>query len=127
METIALSDLAAIIAAVLGPMLLFAVASMRYQHVDSTKTRNLISESDSETRKLISASETGTRKLISESETATRKLIEKNGDLLDRSHKELSRSLGDARERLARIEGHLRISPPPEQRAEDGDGDARAA
>ena len=105
METIALSDLAAIIAAVLGPMLLFAVASMRYQHVDSTKTR----------------------KLISKSETATRKLIEKNGDLLDRSHKELSRSLGDARERLARIEGHLRISPPPEQRAEDGDGDARAA
>ena len=116
METIALSDLAAIIAAILGPMLLFAVASMRYQHVDSTKTRKLITDSREETRKL-----------ISESGTGTRKLIEKNRDLIDRNHKELSSSLGDARERLARIEGYLRIAPPPEQAAEDGDGDARAA
>ena len=60
METIALSDLAAIIAAILGPMLLFAVASMRYQHVDSTKTRKLITDSREETRKLISESGTGT-------------------------------------------------------------------
>ena len=42
METITLADLAPIIAAVLGPMLVFAVAIMRYQHVDSTKTRDLI-------------------------------------------------------------------------------------
>ena len=73
METITLVDLAPIIAAVLGPMMVFAVAIMRYQHVDSTKTR----------------------------------------DLIDKNHRELSGSLGDARERLSRLEGHLGVSPPP--------------
>ena len=33
----------------------------------------------------------------------------------------LSGGLADARERLARIEGHLRIVPPPRQDASDGD------
>ena len=127
METIALSDLAAIIAAVLGPMLLFAVASMRYQHVDSTKTRKLITDSKEETLKLIADSKEETRTLIEKSETETRWLIEKHRDLIETNHKELSSSVGDARERLARIEGYLRISPPPEQGAGDGDGNARAA
>ena len=127
METIALSDLAPIIAAVLGPMLLFAVASMRYQHVDSTKTRKLITDSKEETLKLIADSKEATRTLIDKSETGTRRLIEKNRDLIEKNHKELSGSLGDARERLARIEGYLRISPPPEQGAGDGDGNAKAA
>ena len=120
METIALSDLAPILAAVLGPMLLFAVASMRYQHIDSTKTRKLITDSREETLKLITES-------IEKSETQTRKLIESNRDLIEKNHRELSSSLGDARERLARIEGYLRVSPPPEQGAGDGDGNAKAA
>ena len=90
METIALSDLAPIIAAVLGPMLLFAVASMRYQHVDSTKTRKLITDSKEETLKLIADSKEATRTLIDKSETGTRRLIEKNRDLIEKNHKELS-------------------------------------
>ena len=102
-----MSDLAPILAAVLGPMLVFVVASMRYQHLDSTKNRDMIEASSKENRRLIVQSNKETR------------------DLFRASHAELSGSLADARERLARIEGHLRISPPPQQGASDGD--ARAA
>ena len=116
METIALSDLAPILAAVLGPMLLFMAASMRYQHVDSAKTRDLIEESSRENRRLIEKN----RELIEKN----RDLIERNRDrieesyketrdIIESSHAELRGSLAEARERLARIEGHLRILPPP--------------
>ena len=66
MDTISLVDLGPVIAAVLGPMLAFIAVSMRYQHVDGTKTRKLITDSEKEA----------------------------------------------PRERLARIEGHLRIEMP---------------
>ena len=145
MDAVTLSDLGPIIAAVLGPMLLFVAASMRYQHIDGTKTRELIAESNEKNRVLIAESNKETRELIAESDKETRKLIEKNRDLIDKNrdlieksnketrdlidknHGELSHNLGDARERLARIEGYLRISPPPEQGAGDGGGNARAA
>ena len=120
MEAITLSDLGPIIAAVLGPMLLFVAASMRYQHVDSTKTRELITKSietsNKENRKLINRN----RDLIQTSNKETR-------DLIDKNHAELSSSLSDARERLARMEGYLRITPTPEQRTEDGGDNAKAA
>ena len=127
MEAVTLSDLWPIIAAVLGPMLLCVTALARYQHVDSTKTRDLIErtnkETRDETRDLIKESNTENRELIREN----RKLMEKNRDLIGANHAELSGSLADARERLARIEGYLRISPPPQQGAGDGDGNAKAA
>ena len=147
-----MSDLGPIIAAVLGPMLLFVAASMRYQHIDSTKTRELITKSiktaNKENRKLISRNRKlidRNRDLIETSNKETRDLIDKNRDLIDRNrdlikesnketrdlidknHAELSSSLSDARERLARIEGHLRISPSPEQGTEDGGDNAKAA
>ena len=84
METITLVDLAPILAAVVGPMLVFAAATMRYQHLDSIKTR----------------------------------------DLIDRNHRELSSSLGDARERLSRMEGYLQGAPPPTREIVDGDAEA---
>ena len=124
-----MSDLAPILAAVLGPMLVFVVASMRYQHLDSTKTRDLIEAvQQGEPRPDRGVRDQGqpppdreeNRDLIEQSNKETR-------DLFRASHAELSGSLADARERLARIEGHLRISPPPQQGASDGDGDARAA
>ena len=131
MEAVTLSDLGPIIAAVLGPMLLFVAASMRYQHVDSTKTRELITKSietsNKENRKLIDRN----RDLIQTSNKETRDLVETSNketrDLIDKNHAELSSSLSDARERLARIEGYLRITPTPEQRTEDGDDNAKAA
>ena len=138
MEAVTLSDLGPIIAAVLGPMLLFVAASMRYQHVDSTKTRELITESiekaNKENRKLTDRN----RDLIEKSNKENRELIDRNRDLIeksnretrdliDKNHAELSGSLSDARERLARIEGYLRIPLPPERGTEDGDDNAQAA
>ncbi len=138
MEAVTLSDLWPIIVAVLGPMLLCVTALARYQHLDSVRIHKLIAESSEknrdlidksnretrdETRDLIERSSQENRRLISEN----RRLIEKNRDLLTASHAELSGSLADARERLARIEGYLRIPPPPQQGAGDGDGNTQAA
>ena len=122
-----MSDLAPILAAVLGPMLVFVVASMRYQHLDSTRTRDLIEQSSRENRDLIEASHKENRRLIEKNRDLIEQSNKETRDLFRASHAELSGSLADARERLARIEGHLRISPPPQQGASDGDGDARAA
>lgn len=77
---VALPDLAPILAAVLGPMLAFAVAVMRFQHVETTKMRELIEQSNQDNRTLILKS---------------------------------LEQLADVRERLARIEGHMGIAPPP--------------
>ena len=64
MEAVTLSDLGPIIAAVVGPMLVMVVASMRYQHLDSTKTRKLITDSEKATLKLITDSNDKNRDLI---------------------------------------------------------------
>ena len=172
MEAVTLSDLWPIIVAVLGPMLLCVTALARYQHLDSTKTRKMITDSEKTTLKLITDSEKTTLKLITDSnekyrdliektrdETRdliekssqenrdlirenrdliekssqenrdlireNRRLIEKTQDMLTANHAELSGSLADARERLARMEGYLRIPPSPHQDA--GDGNAEAA
>lgn len=115
-----LIELGPVIAAVLGPMLAFVVVSMRYQHVDGRKTRELIAASKEETRKLDASSREETRELIErtarEIRDETRELI--NGvstGLADHrrdtkeNFREVTRSLADARERLARIEGHLGV------------------
>ena len=145
MDTISLVDLGPVIAAVLGPVLAFVVVSMRYQHVDGTKTRELIAESREEARELITESREETRELIGRSEKQTRELIEgsekQTRELIGRSEKhidglvadlaelkrdskesfrEVVRSLADARERLARMEGHLGVgSPRPAEAGED--------
>ena len=130
MEAVTLSDLWPIIVAVLGPMLLCVTALARYQHLDTVRIHKLIAESSEKNRDLIDKSNRETRDetrdLIERSSQENRRLIEKNRDLLTASHAELSGSLADARERLARIEGYLRIPPPPQQGAGDGDGDAEA-
>ncbi|WP_420626859.1 hypothetical protein [Candidatus Poriferisodalis sp.] len=135
METITLVDLAPILAAIIGPMLLFGAATMRYQHVDSIKTRELTHEligknselnerAHAETRDLIDKNREDsdrahaeTRERSDRAHKATRKLIDKN-------HRELSSSLGDVRERVSRIEGHLRGPPPPTDETADGDAEA---
>ena len=110
-----MSDLGPIIAAVLGPMLLFVAASMRYQHVDSIKTRELIAES-------IERANKENRRLIKRANKETRRLIDRNHDLIMKNHDLIMKNqagLSDVRERLARMEGFLRTSPPPEQGAQD--------
>lgn len=131
MEAITLSDLGPIIAAVLGPMLLFVAASMRYQHIDSTKTRELLAESieksNKENRGLIEKTNKENRTLIDRNRDLIEKSNKETRDLIDKNHAELSSSLSDARERLARIEGYLRIPLPPQQGTEDGGDNAKAA
>ena len=51
MNAIGLSQLGPIIAAIMGPMLAFIVASMRFQHLEAVKTRDLIADSERETRR----------------------------------------------------------------------------
>ena len=124
MESVTLVDLGAIIAAILGPMLACMVVVMRYQHKDSLKTRELLAGVKEETRELISESNKETRELISESNKETRQWVtqqlERLSDRLTAELKELGRGLADARDRLARIEGHLGIGrfPPQDETGE---------
>ena len=120
--TITFASLAPVIAAVLGPMLVFAAATMRYQHLDSSKTRDLIDRN----RELSEQAHKETRDLIDRNRELSEQAHKETRDLIDRNHRELSGSLGDARERLSRVEGHLSVPPPPPSR-HDGDTDARAA
>ncbi len=122
MEVVTLTDLAPILASVVGPILAIMFAMMRYQHIDSTKTRDLIEQSNRENRELIDESNRETRDLIDESNRESRELIKENRELIEKNHSELTSSLGEVRERLAYIEGQLRQSPPPPT-----DSDAEAA
>ena len=93
MNTIGLSQLGPIIAAIMGPMLAFIVASMRFQHLEAVKTRELIADSERKTRELIANSKRGIRS-----------------------------ELADVRERLARIEGRFGIvAPRPEDETDRPD------
>ena len=147
MEVVTLSDLAPILAAVVGPMLAIMLAMMRYQHVDSAKTRNLLYELIDKNRELIDRnrdlieksnlenrdlidrnrdliekSNLENRDLIEKSTQDTRELIQENRELIEKNHSEVTSSLGEVRERLSYIEGFLRQSPPPPT-----DGEAEAA
>ncbi len=129
MEVVTLSDLAPILAAVVGPMLAIMLAMMRYQHVDSVKTRNLMYELIDKNRELIDRnreliekSSRENRGLIEKSNRETRGLIRENRELIEKNHSELTGSLGEVRERLSYIEGFLRQSPLP-----PSEGDAQAA
>ena len=134
MNTIALADLAPILAAVLGPMMALAVVVMRYQHLDSTKTRDLINDVRIENRDLIDEVRIENRDLIDEVRTENRDLIRENRDLINEVRtenreglREVNRNLADARERLARIEGHFGIGAPRADADEGGHGEADAA
>ncbi len=165
MDAITLTDLLAVVAAVLGPTLAAVLALARYQHKDSIETHRLIAEARDEfrtgiaeardefrtgiaeardefrtgiaeardefrtgiaeardeTRQLFDKAVDETRNLFGEARDENREHRRENGEIL----KEVIRSLADARERLARIEGHFGIGGSP--RDEDGRGTADAA
>ena len=117
-----------ILGGMFATMLSAMIVSIRMQHRDNLATREVIADTNLATR-----------------QEATRQ-IERLGDklsgefaehkrIVERNHGKVVESLGDARERLARIEGHLRVPPPPPpppQPADpadqgDHDGDAKAA
>ncbi len=90
---------------IMAALITLMVASIRIQHKDSVETRK-------ETRDLIDETRKETRELIDETRKETRELIDKNRDLIERNHGVVISMLGDTRERLARIEGHLGIGLP---------------
>ena len=111
---------------IMAALITLMVTSIRLQHKDSTLTRNetreLIGEVRKENRELIKETRKETRDLIDKN----RELIEKNRDLIERNHGVVIRILGDTRERLARIEGHLGIGLPTNDGPET-DGNNREA
>ena len=124
-----LTDLGPALAVVFGPLLALVAVMMRYQHVDSTKTRDLINESSRQNRELINESSRQNRDLIEKSSRENRdlirenrELIRENRELIEKNHREVTGSLGDVRERLAHIEGFLKSWPTPPPA-----GDAKAA
>ena len=116
------------------------------------ETRQVIADTNLETRQLITDTNLETRQLIADTNLETRqeatrqierlgdrlsselaehkRIVEKNHDELRDDHSKVVESLSDARERLARIEGHLRIPPPPQTPdpagQDDRDGEAKA-
>ena len=107
---------------ILAALITLIVASIRIQHRDSTETRQLITDASKENRDLIDRSNRELGSLIDKN----RDLTDKNRDLIDRNHGIVVSILGDTRERLARIEGHLRIGWPGTDDPES-DGNSREA
>ena len=103
---VTLGDLAPILAAVVGPMLAVMFAMMRYQHVDSVKTRSLmhqlIGDSNRENRELIATSNRETREFVERSNRENRELIRENRELIEASNREtrefVERSYSENRE-----------------------------
>lgn len=108
--------------AILASLITLMVASIRIQHRDSTETRRLITDASKENRDLIDQARNENRDLIDKN----RDQIDKNRDLIDKNHRAVISILGDTRERLARIEGHLRIGHPATDDPES-DGNSREA
>ena len=101
--------------AILASLIALLVTSIRIQHRDSSETRQLITDAGKENRDL-----------IDQARKENRDLIDKNRDLIERNHGAVISILGDTRERLARIEGRLRIGHPATDDPES-DGDNREA
>ena len=132
MDTVSLADLGPIIAAVLGPVLGFVVVSMRYQHQDSVKTRELITSSEKETCEWVTTQIEGAFGKLSnelaEHKQDTRenfKQVREDFKDVKEDLKVLNRDLGDVRERLARIEGHVEVGKAPP--SQDSGGQASNA
>ena len=100
---------------ILASLITLMVASIRIQHRDSPETRRLITDVSKENRDL-----------IDQARKENRDLIDKNRDLIERNHSAVISIIGDTRERVARIEGHLRIGRPGADDPES-DGDSREA
>ncbi|MCY4036826.1 MAG: hypothetical protein OXF64_05180, partial [bacterium] len=98
-----LTDLGPALAVVFGPLLAFVVVMMRYQHLDSTKTRELIEKSSHENREWIHRLIRENRELIEKSSRENRELIEKSS----RDDRELIRGNRELIEKSSRDDREL--------------------
>ena len=124
-------ELTPVILAFVLPIVGLTVTLMRYQHVDSTKTRDLIERTNRETREwatdLIERTNRETREWATEQFERTNRETARQFDLLRADIRDIgtslngiNTSLNDARERLARIEGRLDATHP---RPDGNDGE----
>lgn len=120
MDTTVLTILGAAFGVMFATLTTLMVTSIRFQHRDSTQTRQLITQASKENRELIEQASKENRVRIEQASKQNCELIEKaTGKLAadlsehervtERNHNRVIASLSDARERLARIEGHLGI------------------
>ena len=106
MDAALLTMVAALLAAVL--------ASTFEQRREGTKTRDKIDE-NSEAVRGLAVQVAGLAARVTALETGHEHLRQEFAELrriTDKNHAEVTGSLADARERLARMEGYLRINPP---------------
>ena len=96
------------------------VTSIRLQHRDSLQTRI-------ETRELITQSSDDNRKLIEQATTKLTADFKEDTRVTQGKLDKVVTSLSDARERLARIEGHLGIGLPSKAEPESNGDNSEAA
>ena len=96
------------------------VTSIRLQHRDSLQSRI-------ETRELITRSSDDNRKLIEQATTKLTADFKEDTRVTQGKLDKVVTSLSDARERLARIEGHLRIELPSQTEPESNGDNSEAA
>ena len=98
-------ELTPVILAFVLPIAGMTFTLMRYQHVDSTKTREWTAE-------LIERTNRETREWTAEQFERTNRETARQFDLLRADIRDIGTGLNDARERLARIEGRLDATHP---------------
>ncbi|MDE0701378.1 MAG: hypothetical protein OXH61_11760 [Acidimicrobiaceae bacterium] len=155
-DTAVLTTLGAAFGVMFATLTTLMVSSIRVQHRESTQTRQLITQASERNRELIERECGKNRELIERSTEKNRELIErecgKNRRLIEqeseksttdlaeykrvaeRNHNavveslnNMASSLGDTRERLARIEGILRIGLSTTTDPESNGGTSEAA
>lgn len=133
-DTAVLTTLGAAFGVMFATLTTLMVSSIRVQHRESTQTRQLITQASEKNRELIEQECGKNRELIErESEKSTselaeyKRVAERNHDAVVESLNNMVSSLSDARERLARIEGILRIGVPTTTDPESNGGSSEAA
>ena len=127
MDTQVLTILGAAFGVMFATLTTLLVTSIRFQHRDSIQTRELITQAGNDNRKLIEQATAKNRKVI---EQATAKLttdFNENTSVTQGKLDTVVTSLSDARERLARIEGHLGIGLPSKTDPESNGDNSEAA
>ena len=117
--TVTFADLWPIMATMVGSMLAFVIATMRFQHLSIIALRDRFEESNKETRRENRELIEEYRRENLEMHKDTRVLIEKGLGEVRGEIGEVRGRLGEVEQRLARIEGRLDIPPP--SNADDGD------
>ncbi len=132
LDTTVLTILGSAFGVMFATLTTLMVGSMRVQHRDSIQARkdnsDLIEQARIENRDLIEQARIENRDLIEQATgklsadlSEHRRIAEKNHDEVKQALGKITESLGDARERLARIEGHLGLGRrPPHDEAGEG-------